>query len=78
MVVRTPNVEGVFPLEPEDDPVLVVDANRGETGQLLDERVEPVSRRHPQLFEVRHRVELIQSALNDGPELYLAFRGGAR
>jgi len=57
VVVGAPHVDGVFSVEPKDDPILVVDANRVETGQLIDQSVEPIPRRNSQ------RVELVTESI---------------
>ena len=68
MVVGAAHVEGVFSLKPEDDPILIVHANRVKTGQLVYQWVEPIPRRDSQVVELGHRVDLIQLALNDRPD----------
>jgi len=60
VVVGAAHVEGVFSLEPEDDPILLVHPNRLKTGKIVYQRVQPISRRDPQIVEFGHRVDLIQ------------------
>jgi hypothetical protein len=68
VVVGAAHVEGVFSLEPEDDPILLVHPNRLKTGKIVYQRVQPISRRDPPIVEFGHRVDLIQLALNDRPD----------
>jgi len=67
VVVGAADVEGVLPLEPEDDRYWSFTRNRVTTGQIVDQRMESIPRRHSQLVESSHRVELIQLALDHGP-----------
>jgi hypothetical protein len=68
VVVGAAHVESVFSLEPEDDPTLLVYANRVKTGKIIYQPVQPIPRWDPQVVEFGHRIDLIQLALNDRPD----------
>ena len=54
VIVGAAHVERVFSLEPEDDPILIGDANRMKPGQLVYQSVKPISRGHSELVERGH------------------------
>jgi hypothetical protein len=62
-----PHVECVSAFEPEYDAILVVHAHRIEASTITREPVQPIPRRHVQVTEPYHRVDLIQFPANDGP-----------
>jgi hypothetical protein len=52
VVVGTAHVERVFSLEPEDDPILLVHANRMKSGMIVYQLMQPISRRDSQVVEL--------------------------
>ena len=67
VVVGAAHVERVGTFEPEHDSILVVDAYGVLPCQISDERVQSISRRHPQIVELRHGIDLVQLATHDRP-----------
>jgi hypothetical protein len=54
-------------LEAEDEPVLVVHANRVVAREVVRQSVQSIRRRNPQVRELRHGIELVQLPSNDRP-----------
>ena len=62
MVIGAADVLGVLVVEAKHDAILIVDANAVISGAIGAERMQPVARRHSQIVEPRHGVNLIQLA----------------
>jgi hypothetical protein len=60
VIVGTPYIVGVVPGETEDDPVLVVHANRVVARKVFRQRVQSIPRRHSKLWEFGHGIDLIK------------------
>ena len=69
VIVGAPNIERVSALEPEYDPVLIVDAHRMAASEIAGQRMQTVPRGHPQVVETRHRINLVQLAPHNRPKL---------
>ena len=69
VVVGAAHVKRVRTFEPEHDSILVVDAHGVLALQIAGERVQSISRRHPQVVELRHGIDLIQLAADDRPQV---------
>ncbi len=69
VVVRAAHVEDVGTFEPEHDPILVVHAHGVVPIEVPAERVQSISRRHPQVVELRHGIDLVQLATDDRPQV---------
>lgn len=78
VVVGAAHVERVGTFEPEHDSVLVVDAHGVLAFQIAGERVQSISRRHPQVVELPHGIDLIQFAADDRPQGFRDPTGGLR
>ena len=69
VVVGAADVEGIGTFESEHDSVLVVDAHGVLALQIAGERVQSVARRHPQIVERGHGIDLIQLAADNRPQV---------
>jgi hypothetical protein len=69
MIIGAPDVERVGAFEAEHDPILIVHAHSVEPSPVTAERVQPVAGRDSHIIEPRYRVELIQFAAHDRPEI---------
>lgn len=78
VVIGAAHVERVGAFEPEHDSILVVDAHGVLACQVAGERVQSVSGRHPQVIDPRHRVDLIQRAADERPQILGDTTGGFR
>jgi hypothetical protein len=58
VIVDDSNIRGVTAFESENDTPLVIDSNRVETLPPPFECLEPVSRRHPQVTQLRGIVQV--------------------
>ncbi len=76
MIVGAPNVERVRPLESEDDPILVVHADRVPASEVTAEHVQPITRRHLQVVQPLYRVDLVELPAHDGPQISRDAPGG--
>lgn len=59
---------GILALESKDNTVLVVHANGVMPGAAALDHVEAIAGWYSEMFECRHRVELIQLASDDRPQ----------
>ena len=78
MVVGALHVECIAAFEAKYDPILIVDPHGVEPSQVGAERVQSVPGRHFQVVEPRHRVDLIQLAADDRPQILRDPAGGFR
>ena len=69
MVVGAAHLKRVGTFEPEHDSILVVDAHGVLALQIAGERVQSISRRHPQVVELRHGIDLIELPANNRPQI---------
>lgn len=68
VIVGAAHAERVGTFEPEHDSILVVDAHGVLSFQIASERVQSIARRHPQIVELRHGIDLVQLATDDRPQ----------
>ena len=78
VIVGAAHAERVGTFEPEHDSILVVDAHGVLSFQIASERVQSISRRHPQVVELPHGIYLIQFASDDRPQVLRDPAGGLR
>jgi len=69
VIVGATHIVGIVTFEAEDDSILVVHTDRAAADKVADESVQAIARRHTQILEPRHRIDLIQFPSNDEPQV---------
>ena len=64
MIVGTKNIPGILSREPEDQPILLIDANRVVPQPFAIERVETIPGWDVQVIQLRYRIQLVQFTAN--------------